>query len=66
MTGPELKAWRKGKSLTQEKAADWYGVHPRTFQRWELGERPIPQHVINRVQNLDPLLGRPTEKTDGL
>jgi len=63
VTGDELRMWRQKTFTSQERAADWYGTHPRTWRRWELGERPIPQHVINRVQNLDPLLGRPGERS---
>ncbi len=59
VTADELRAWRQKTFTSQEKAAEWYGAHPRTWQRWELGERPVPQHVVNRINNLDPVLGRP-------
>jgi hypothetical protein len=36
LTGAELKAWRKGRNLTQAGAAEVLGVSPRTVMRAEL------------------------------
>lgn len=36
-----LKAWRKAKNLTQEKAAQALGITHRHYQRLEAGHSPI-------------------------
>lgn len=51
-----LKAWRKdkvdqwGRGMTQPTAAEWYGVHERTWRRWETGEIRVPEHVMRRTE----------------
>lgn len=40
-----LKAWRKGKGLSQEKAAQALGVSHRHFQRLEAGHSPITETI---------------------
>lgn len=42
-TADELKTARERADLTQAQAADLVGVHVRSWQRWELGERKMPQ-----------------------
>ena len=42
-TPDALKAWRKTEGLTQARAAELAGVDIRAWQRWEYGEREIPQ-----------------------
>jgi transcriptional regulator with XRE-family HTH domain len=37
----DLKAWRKKRNLTQEKAADILGIGPRHIQRIEAGTRRL-------------------------
>lgn len=41
MTPGELRHWRLCRGWTQERAAEWAGVDPRTWRRWELGEYAI-------------------------
>ena len=50
--GDKLKAWRVGQRMTIKEAATRLGVCPRTWHRWEIGERfpPIVRWVgIERV-----------------
>ena len=35
----ELIEWREARGYTQQKAADWFRVHIRTYQGWEAGRR---------------------------
>ena len=42
-TPAKLAAWRKSKKLSQTRAAEIAGVGLRSWQRWEYGEREIPQ-----------------------
>ena len=43
MTGATLRRWRLRNELTVGQAADWAGVHRRTWIRWEQGTTPIPK-----------------------
>jgi len=44
MTTPEeIRDWREARDLTQAEAADIAGVDLRSWQRWEYGERRVPQ-----------------------
>lgn len=45
-----IKAWRKAKGLTQEKAAQALGLSHRHYQRLEAGHSPI-------TETLEILLG---------
>lgn len=38
-----LKAWRKAKNLTQEKAAQALGLSYRHYQRLEAGHSPLTE-----------------------
>ena len=38
-----IRQRREQASLTQVQAAAQVGVHPRSWQKWELGERNMPQ-----------------------
>lgn len=42
-TPQALRKWRESHGLTQAKAAEIAGVRTFTWQRWEYGERRIPQ-----------------------
>ena len=42
MTPTTLKAFRAQAELTQQQAADLFGVSLRCWKYWEAGERPIP------------------------
>jgi transcriptional regulator with XRE-family HTH domain len=42
MTPYELKAIREAAGLTQIEAAELLGILPRSYQRYEYGERKIP------------------------
>lgn len=46
MKGEELKKMRNDLGLTVAAAAQQVEVHPRTWSRWEAGERGIPRGVI--------------------
>jgi len=37
-----IRAWRVARSLTQQEAADYFGVSRQAWQHWELGDREIP------------------------
>lgn len=39
----DLRVWRDSEGLTQERAAKLAGVELRAWQRWESGERSVPQ-----------------------
>ncbi len=45
MNNLQLKALRQGLGLTVADAADLTGVTKRSFQRWELGNVPVPNDV---------------------
>lgn len=58
MTPDELRAWREQHGprdargrRTQAAAAAWYGVHERSWRRWENAERRIPQPLVHRIQS---------------
>jgi transcriptional regulator with XRE-family HTH domain len=50
MTGPELKAWRKAKNMTQLQLADSLGVAENTVSHWEQGVRRIPRWLLKRIE----------------
>jgi len=56
MTGADLKKWRKQFFTSIAKAAVWYGVSWRTWQRYEVAKL-IPLHVENRVSGIQPIGG---------
>lgn len=42
-SGEALRNWREGEQLTLQAAAEIAGVELRSWQRWESGERAVPQ-----------------------
>jgi transcriptional regulator with XRE-family HTH domain len=46
----DVKAWRKARNLTQEKAADILGISPRHMQRLEAGDRRLTQTMAKLMQ----------------
>jgi len=58
MTSEELHALRKSIGLTQEQAAEKFGVDIRSYRRWENGERgiPGPAVVLARILRKFPAL----------
>jgi len=54
MDKTELKQWRTSRHLTQSKAAALVGAGSyRTWQNWELGERPVPVWMPKMLKLLD-------------
>lgn len=57
MTGPELRAWRRGRGWTVRQAAGWAGVpglvrsQVRTWQRWEAGRYAVPALLAARIRS---------------
>ncbi len=49
-TPAELRAWRKTEGLTQTRAASLAGVDIRAWQRWESGERAVPQWLADTLR----------------
>lgn len=45
-----LVRFRQARGWSQAKAAQWYGVTPRSWQRYEAGDRPIPMPLLNRIR----------------
>lgn len=41
ITGAEVAALRKRKSMSLSEFAKWLGVHRRTVSKWESGERAV-------------------------
>jgi DNA-binding transcriptional regulator YiaG len=60
MNRHELKAHRKRLGLSLAQAATQVHVSPRTWARWESGDRHVPEAVvhlfcvINRIKYLPP------------
>jgi DNA-binding transcriptional regulator YiaG len=56
MTPSELKSLRKRLGLSLAQAASQVAVHPRSWARWEAGERRIPEgsmklfRLLNKVK----------------
>ena len=51
-----LRAWRERRGWTQEYAALAAGVHPRTWRRWERGERTAPVMLGRWCRAVDMIL----------
>lgn len=49
--GNAIRNYRLLREWTQEIAAEWYGVHVRTWRRWEAGTVPAPQAALNRIRS---------------
>ncbi len=43
--GRRLSMWRSAEKLSYAAAARRFRVHPSTYQRWEVGQRPYPRHL---------------------
>lgn len=48
--GNPVRAWRRQHRLTQVQAAKLLGVHPATLGAWELGDRPVPENIMRRIE----------------
>ncbi|OUE50284.1 helix-turn-helix domain-containing protein [Citrobacter amalonaticus] len=56
MTGFELKLWRRGQKLTQQEAADQFGISLATYKRYEKGKPPrVIDMAIKTVELSDML-----------
>ena len=44
-----IKELRKKAGMTQHQFGEYVGVNPRTVQKWELGERECPEHLLNLI-----------------
>jgi len=58
MNGKKFRKWRKGRKLSQKKAAEMLGLKPRMIQYYEKGERDgksvqIPKSVRLACYALD-------------
>jgi DNA-binding transcriptional regulator YiaG len=49
----EVRAWRKARSLSQQKLADLLGVRWLTVQRWEAGTSGIPPYLHLALKQLE-------------
>lgn len=49
-TPADLRAWREAEGLTQERAAKLAGVELRAWQRYESGERSVPQWLADTLR----------------
>lgn len=47
--GERVHNFRVLKNWTQEIAAAWWGVHPRTWRRWERGDTLPPVALRRRI-----------------
>ncbi len=54
----EVLRWRSALDWTQAQAQDHLGVPLRTYQRWELGETPVPGWVLLKMARLSPVWAR--------
>ena len=48
-TPDDLSAWRERECLTQSRAAQLAGVELRAWQRWEGGDRAVPQWLADTL-----------------
>lgn len=42
--------WRKLHDMSQRQAAEYFGVHWTTISSWELGDKPIPERIIEKIE----------------
>ncbi|EED9388650.1 helix-turn-helix domain-containing protein [Salmonella enterica subsp. enterica] len=56
MTGFELKLWRRGQKLTQQEAADQFGISLATYKRYEKGKPPRVIDMAIRTLELSDML----------
>ncbi len=45
MIGKDLKVWQKETGLSNNEAADWFGIVPSTFKEYKTKNSPIPRAV---------------------
>jgi transcriptional regulator with XRE-family HTH domain len=55
-TPTELQAWRRDYRVSLRDLSRLLGVHKRTIQRWEHGERPMPPYLAPALAGLEKLL----------
>jgi hypothetical protein len=54
--GNALRLWRVAQGWTQIEAAKWYGVHERTWRRYEgRGPMYVPDKLNKRIQDYTKL-----------
>jgi len=46
MDGKQLKSIRENLGFSLAKASAQVHIHPRTWSRYEIGEKPIPEGII--------------------
>ena len=46
-----LRSWREDHGLSQADAAEIAGVDLRSWQRWESGERAVPQWLASTLRD---------------
>ena len=49
---PRVRELRKSNDLTQQKVADYLGLHLTQYQRYEHGESEIPVHILLKLRKL--------------
>jgi DNA-binding XRE family transcriptional regulator len=47
-----MRMWRARYDISQAVAAELASVHPKTWQRWEAGTRPMPYREFQRITAL--------------
>ncbi|RLV60988.1 XRE family transcriptional regulator [Parashewanella curva] len=55
-----LKIGRRIRGITQQDVADSYGVHVKTYRKWEKGETAVPYDAL--VAICDDVFRLPVEK----
>lgn len=53
MTGPDLKAWRLARNLSQEAAASVIGISRRSVQAYEDSAKALPVVVLQSIRWVD-------------
>ena len=53
MTGPDLKAWRLARNLSQEGAATIIGISRRSVQAYEDSAKALPVVVLQSIRWVD-------------
>lgn len=49
MDKARVKEFRLRRGWKQRQAADWYGVKLRSWQRYESGDRSVPEPLAKRI-----------------
>lgn len=62
-TGQQLRAWRKGRKLTQQQLADLLDMSRDMVRRFEAGQNPVDRRTRLAMAaieaELEPLFGEP-------